>query len=119
MRVLALPPVLKGSDLSDRDVEKLLSNLKIKLLKTRNEQEVAGYAELMELIFQSWESIRINENHIKQLHRDLLRYSKKDEYHRGKYKKSSNEVIAFDAKGKQIGVIFKPATCLTGGWMES
>ena len=101
---------IEGSDLSDRDVEKLLSNLKIKLFKTRNEQEVAGYAELMELIFQSWESIRINENHIKQLHRDLLRYSKKDEYHRGKYKKSSNEVIAFDAKGKQIGVIFKPAT---------
>lgn len=101
---------IEGSGLSDRDVEKLLSNLKIKLLKTRSEQEVAGYAELIELVFQSWESIRISENHIKQLHRDLLRYSKKDEYHRGKYKKSSNEVVAFDAKGKQIGVIFKPAT---------
>ena len=101
---------IEGSDLSDRDVEKLLSNLKIKFLKTRSEQEVAGYAELMELMFQSWESIRISENHIKQFHRDLLRYSKKDEYHRGKYKKSSNEVVAFNAKGKQIGVIFKPAT---------
>ena len=101
---------IEGSDLSDRDVEALLSKLKIKLLKTRSEQEVAGYAELMELVFQSWEGIYISENHIKQLHRDLLRYSKKDEYHRGKYKKSSNEVVAFDAKGKQIGVIFKPAT---------
>lgn len=101
---------IEGSDLSDRDVEALLSDLNIKSLKTRSEQEVAGYAELMELIFQSWESISISENHIKQLHRDLLRYSKKDAYHRGKYKTSSNEVIAFDAKGKQIGIIFKPAT---------
>ena len=101
---------IEGSDLSDRDVEKLLSNLKIEFLKTRSEQEVAGYAELMELVFESWDSIRISENHIKQLHRDLLRYSKKDEYHRGKYKKSSNEVVAFDAKGKQVGVIFKTAT---------
>ena len=100
---------IEGSDLSDRDVEKLLSNLKIKFLKTRSEQEVAGYAELMELVFESWESLPVSENHIKQLHRDLLRYSRKDEYHRGKYKKSSNEVVAFDAKGKQIGIIFKPA----------
>lgn len=101
---------IEGGDLSDRDVEALLSNLNIKSLKTRSEQEVAGYAELMELVFQSWESIPISENYIKQLHRDLLRYSKKDAYHRGKYKTSSNEVIAFDAKGKKIGVVFKPAT---------
>ena len=101
---------IEGSDLSDQDVEKLLSNLKIKFLKTQSEQEVAGYAELMEFVFQSWESLSVSENHIKQLHRDLLRYSKKDEYHRGKYKKSSNEVVAFDSKGKKLGVIFKTAT---------
>lgn len=101
---------IEGSNLSDRDVEALLSNLKIKSLKTRSEQEVAGYAELMEFILQSWESVHISENHIKQLHRDLLRYSKKDAYHRGKYKTVSNKVIAFDTKGKQVGVIFKPAT---------
>ena len=101
---------IEGSNLSDREVEALLGNLKIKSLKTRSEQEVAGYAELIELVFQSWESIRINENYIKQLHRDLLRYSKKDEYHRGKYKKTSNEVAMFDAKRKQLGVIFKTSS---------
>jgi len=85
-------------------------NFKIELLKTRSEQEVAGYAELMELVVESWESIHISENHIKQMHRDLLRYSKKDAYHRGKYKKSPNKVVALDAKGKQVGVIFKTAT---------
>lgn len=101
---------IEGSSLSDQDVEKLLINFKIELLKTRSEQEVAGYAELMELVFESWESIHISENHIKQMHRDLLRYSKKDAYHRGKYKKSPNKVVALDAKGKQVGVIFKTAT---------
>ena len=88
---------IEGSDLSDREVSVLLENLQIKSLKTRSEQEVVGYAEVIELIFQSWESIRINENHIKQLHR-------------GKYKKSSNEVAVFDSKGKQIGVIFKTSS---------
>ena len=101
---------IEGSDLSDREVEALLGRIKIKSLKTRSEQEVVGYAEVLELVFQSWDSLRINENYIKQLHRDLLRYSKKDEHHRGKYKKSSNEVAMFDAKGKQIGIVFKTAS---------
>jgi Fic family protein len=42
---------IEGSKLSDRDVEKLLSNLQIKSFTTRDEQEVAGYAEVMDLVF--------------------------------------------------------------------
>src|SRR5215468_1766181 len=44
---------IEGSRLSDRDVERLLSNLEIKTFTTRDEQEVAGYAEVMELVFSS------------------------------------------------------------------
>ena len=44
---------IEGSKLSDREVEKLLSNLEIKSFETRDEQEVAGYAELMDLVFSS------------------------------------------------------------------
>ena len=40
---------IEGSRLSDREVENLLSNLQIKPFSTRDEQEVAGYAEVMEL----------------------------------------------------------------------
>ena len=69
---------IEGSKLSDREVERLLSNLEIKSFRTRDEQEVAGYAETMELVFQSWEEITLTENHVKQLHRDLLQYSEKD-----------------------------------------
>jgi Fic family protein len=62
---------IEGSKLSDRDVEKLLANLEIKSFATRDEQEVAGYAEAMDLIFRAWDEVAITENHIKQLHRDL------------------------------------------------
>jgi hypothetical protein len=58
---------IEGSRLSDREVEKLLSNLEIKSFATRDEQEVAGYAELMELVFSSWQDILFTENHIKRL----------------------------------------------------
>ncbi len=101
---------IEGSKLSNSDVEKLLSNLSIKSLQNREEQEVAGYADLMELIFQSWKDIPLTENHIKQLHRDLLKYSDKDSRHRGEYKISSNSIVAFDDTGKQIGVVFETAS---------
>lgn len=101
---------IEGSRLSDREVERLLSNLQIKSFATRDEQEVAGYADVMELVFSSWQDIALTENHIKQLHRDLLTYSEKDAWHRGGYKKSTNSVVAFDNEGKPLGVVFETAT---------
>lgn len=64
----------------------------------------------MELLFASWEHIPFNENHIQQLHRDLLQYSGKDGHHRGQYKKISNNVAAFNEKGEQVTVVFETAT---------
>ncbi|WP_240142349.1 Fic family protein [Nitrosomonas oligotropha] len=90
--------------------ERLLANLEIKRFTSRDEQEVAGYAEAMETVFQSWADIPVTENHIKQLHRDLLRYSDKDERHRGEYKTLRNDVGAFDADGKMIGIVFETAS---------
>jgi Fic family protein len=101
---------IEGSKLSDRQVERLLSNLEIKSFASRDEQEVAGYADAMELVFRSWQDLAVTENHLKQLHCDLLAHSEKDEWHRGAYKTSPNNVVAFDDTGKQIGVVFKTAT---------
>lgn len=101
---------IEGSKLSDREVERLLSNLAIQKFETRDEQEVAGYAELMELMFRAWEDIPFNENHVKQFHQILLQHSQKDERHRGNYKTSSNSVAAFDENGVQIGIVFETAT---------
>jgi Fic family protein len=101
---------IEGSKLSDREVEKLLSNLAIESFKTRDEQEVVGYAELMDLVFSSWRDIPFNENHVKQLHQILLRHSEKDSRHRGQYKANSNSVAAFDENGVQIGIVFETAS---------
>ncbi len=101
---------IEGSKLTDREVERLLSNLAIKKVETRDEQEVAGYAELMDLIFRAWEEIPFNENHVKQFHQILLQYSQNDAWHRGGYKTHSNRVAAFDENGTQIGVVFETAT---------
>jgi len=101
---------IEGSKLTDREVERLLGNLEIKRFSTRDEQEVAGYADVMETIFRAWSDIPVTENFIKQLHRDLLQYSDKDERHRGEYKTLRNDVGAFDADGKMIGIVFETAT---------
>jgi Fic family protein len=71
---------------------------------------VAGYAEVMDLMFSSWQDIPFNENHIKQLRQILLQHSLKDERHRGLYKNNSNSVAAFDENGRQIGIVFETAS---------
>ena len=101
---------IEGSRLTDREVERLLSNLQIRDFASRDEQEVAGYADLMELMFGSWQDIALTENHIRQFHRDLLIHCEKDAWHRGDYKTTSNSVAAFDPEGRQIGVVFATAS---------
>jgi hypothetical protein len=59
---------------------------------------VAGYADLMDRIFTSWQEIALTENHVRQLHRGLLVHSDKDRWHRGEYKTSSNSVAALNPK---------------------
>lgn len=103
---------IEGSKLSDKQVSELLSNLEVKKFANRDEQEVAGYAQVMETIYANAEHIHLSENHIhiQQLHRDLLSHSTKDERHRGKYKTHPNHVNAFDPDGKEIGVVFQTAS---------
>lgn len=100
---------IEGSRLSDREVEQLLAHLEVTSFATRDEQEVAGYADVMDLVFSSWQDIPLTENHIKQLHQTLLRYSEKDAWHRGRYKIHPNSVAAFDECGAQVGIVFETA----------
>jgi Fic family protein len=101
---------IEGSRLSDKEVEKLLSNLSIQQFSTRDEQEVAGYSGVMNLIFQNYDIIPLSESYIQQLHAELLQYSEKDGWHRGRYKKSPNHVEAFGHDGKSLGVVFETAS---------
>ena len=103
---------IEGVKLTNSEVEALLRGVKTYSFRSRDDQEVAGYAELMELIFASYQDIPFSENHIKQLHDVLLEHSTKDERHRGDYKKFPKSVEAFGPDGKSQGVIFHTATPL-------
>jgi len=101
---------IEGARLSDKEVEALLTGLEVKEFASRDEEEVAGYAETMETVFAHFREIALTENHIKQLHRDLLQYSSKDERHRGDYKTHNNHVEAFGPDGESLGIVFETAT---------
>jgi Fic family protein len=98
---------IEGSKLTDRQVERLLLGLQVQKFDTRDEQEVAGYAELMNTIFVHYNDIPLSENFIQQLHNTLLKYSDKDHWHKGQYKQLPNHVVATDAQGQELGVIFE------------
>lgn len=99
---------IEGNRLSDEEVEVLYRSLRIKKFKTRDEQEVAGYLEMLELILESHADMALSEALVLQLHRDMLKHSEKDERQRGAYKFGPNRVEAKDQSGNVIGVIFDP-----------
>lgn len=99
---------IEGNRLSDDEVESLYKNLRINKFKTRDEQEIAGYLQSLELVFNSYNDIPISESSILKLHDDTLRYSEKDVRHRGQYKFGSNRVEAKDPEGNIVGIIFDP-----------
>jgi len=95
---------IEGATMNDEEIQSLLKNMKISKLKSRDEQEVIGYYEAIDLVFSNFKSIPLTENYIKQFHGILLKYSEKDVRHRGKYKNFPNKVIASypDSKHKVI-----------------
>src|SRR3989338_7860202 len=99
---------IEGAKLSDEDVEKLMRGIDIQKFTDRDKQEVKGYYELLENIFDSWKNLRFNESAIKHFHKELLKYVKKDEPHRGEYKKIENKVEMIDAAGNSVGTLFDP-----------
>lgn len=99
---------IEGARLGDEDVEKLMQGLKMQKFADRDKQEVRGYYELLEKVFDSWRNIKFSENTIKHFHKEMLKYVEKDERHRGDYKKTENRVEMFDLEGKSIGIVFEP-----------
>lgn len=85
---------IEGNKMSDEEVEVLLQKIDITKLTDRDSQEVVGYFEVLDLISESYENISITESHIKSLHNSLMKYSAKDQWHRGNYKLHSNAVEA-------------------------
>jgi len=109
---------IEGATLTDKEVEVLLNDIKITKLKSREEQEVIGYYEVLELIYDNYADIYLSESYIKQLHQILLKYSNKDERHRGTYKFLSNKVVATYPTGEQRTIFATTEPALVAGEMQ-
>ena len=103
---------IEGARMTDQDVEFFLRGIKQKTPKNRDEEEVAGYADLLGRIFDNYKSFKINESRILELHKIMLAFSKKDKEHSGKYKNRDN-LVAIVGKGKIKKILFEP----TAPWL--
>src|SRR3990167_3221279 len=98
---------IEGAQMSDEEIARFLRGLKGQSPKSRDEQEVAGYADLLGRIFDNWRTLKLTENWILQFHDILLHFAEKDRLHRGRYKSGANTVVMRNKKGEQV-VLFKP-----------
>ena len=108
---------IEGATMTDEEIKQLLKDVKITKFKTHDEQEVIGYYEVLELVFDNFSEIRLSESYIKQLHQLLLKHSNKDERHRGGYKHLPNKVVATYPTGEQITIFDTTEPALVEGEM--
>lgn len=97
---------IEGAQLSDDEVEKLLRGMKVDKFRNRDKQEVLGYYELLNNVFDSYKSISFSESTIKFFHRELLKHVEKDKEHRGEYKNQENKVAMIDSAGNPVEIVF-------------
>ena len=98
---------IEGAKMTDEEIARFLRGLKAKAPESRDEQEVAGYADLIGRIFDNHKTLKLSENWIWQFHSILLNFSEKDQTHRGKYKGADNTVVMTNQKGETV-VLFAP-----------
>ena len=97
---------IEGAKLSDEDIEKMMRGISIQKFTDRDKQEVKGYYELLENVFNSWKTLRFNESTVKHFHNELLKYADKDQNHKGDYKKQENKVHMINKAGESVGILF-------------
>jgi Fic family protein len=98
---------IEGSKLTDAEVESLMRGLTMQRMADRDAQEVRGYYELLLTVFDNHADISFSESSILHLHSQLLKYSEKDERHKGRYKNLENSVEMTDKNGVVLSVLFE------------
>lgn len=88
---------IEGIYTTDKRIEKIV-NQKLEP-KNRNEEEIAGYRDVLTLIHENYNFIDINQNTILQLHRDLYKYTGYS--YGGKFKNSQNYIEEENEKGEK------------------
>lgn len=96
---------IEGSKMTNDEVKVLIfDNIKIEKFVERDQQEVIGYFNALNIISESYRDIEITENSLQNLHKILLRHSEKDKWHKGNYKQHPNSVEATQDDGTKITV---------------
>lgn len=75
--------------------------------KNRNEEEIAGYRHVLDLVHENYDFIEFNKNDILTLHNRLYSYSYVN--YKGKFKTMDNTIIEVDAYGNK-NVRFQPVS---------
>ena len=73
--------------------------------RNRDEEEILGYRNVLNIVHESYDAIPIRSNYILQLHGELLKYTAYS--YAGKYKNTPNEIDMVLESGEKI-VLFKP-----------
>jgi len=97
---------IEGSSLTDEEVNSLLQGMQTQKLRSRDEEEVAGYFHTLKIILEDPTGIPISASLVRGLHKQLLQFSSKDRHHLGSYKQLTNRVVATFKDGTQK-TIFK------------
>ena len=98
---------IEGSKLNDEEVQKIMQGLVVSKFADRDSQEVQGYLETLQNVFDSYQTLPLREGTIRSLHNELLKYSTKDEQQRGQYKKKENVVGVMGLDGQVAKIIFE------------
>ncbi len=98
---------IEGAKLNDEEVEKVMRGLAVSKFADRDTQEVQGYLETLQNVFDGFQTLPLRESVITSLHNQLLKYSNKDDTHRGGYKKKENTVGVLGPDGKVARIMFE------------
>ncbi|WKZ24714.1 MAG: Fic family protein [Patescibacteria group bacterium] len=106
---------IEGAKLTDKQVEKVMQGLSVSKFSDRDSQEVQGYLEVLQNVFDSFQTLPLRESMITSLHNQLLKYSRKDDTHRGGYKKKENTVGVLGPDGQVTKIIFETTPAFLTG----
>lgn len=106
---------IEGAKISDEEVEKIMRGLSVSKFSDRDSQEVQGYLETLQNVFDNYQSLPLRESTITSLHKELLKYSTKDDLHRGRYKRKENTVGVLGPDGKVAKILFETTPAFLAG----
>ena len=103
---------IQSTEASNRIEGIITTNARLKQLvadkttpKNRDEEEILGYRNVLNLVHENYEVLPIRSSYILQMHRDLLKYTNYS--YGGQFKTTPNEIDMVLENGEKV-VLFKP-----------